>query len=225
MNAFRKPVVAWAFATATMTLAASHAEAAILTDLFNTGVGATGSLLAGGVIDPHYTLISSADPARPGPAAYVVNNGFPIGTWLQNGPDSKWIGPRADAGSGVLPGNYTYRTTFDLDGFDPGSVAISGLWGSDNNGVDILINGISTGQTTTFENFRSGLTAFAITTGFHAGVNTIDFLVHNGTNAANPSGLRVELHGSAQPVPEASTWAMVLVGLSGMALVRVRRRA
>ena len=34
--------------------------------LFGTGVDGTGTLLAGGSVDPHYTLIQSAEPTLPG---------------------------------------------------------------------------------------------------------------------------------------------------------------
>lgn len=206
-----------------LATAAAAAQASILDDLFGTGLSSTGTPLAGGAIDPHYTLISSPDAAFGGPEAFVINNGFPIGPWFANSSTSKWIGARADAGQGNVPGLYTYRTSFDLSGFDPASASITGQWASDNNGVDILINGASTGQTTTFTNFLTGFTPFAISSGFIAGINTIDFVVRNGADTLNPTGLRVELQGTALPVPEPGTWLMALAGLGVMALVRMRR--
>ncbi len=49
--------------------------------LFNTGVGANGTVLASGAVDPHWQLILSADAGFPGPSAIVVNDsGFPDST-------------------------------------------------------------------------------------------------------------------------------------------------
>jgi hypothetical protein len=65
--------------------------------------------------------------------------------------------------------------------------------------VDILINGVSTGQSNT--NQFAGWTPFEITHGFVNGVNTLTFVVNNGSPGAvagsDPTGLRVELWGSA----------------------------
>ena len=72
------------------------ARADLITTLFNTGVDANGNLLPDGVVDPHYRLIRSPDPAYPGPSALVVNDdgtGLVSGPYLANGPNSKWIAP------------------------------------------------------------------------------------------------------------------------------------
>ena len=151
------------------------------------------NLLAAGAVDPHYQLIASADYSYPGPNSWVVNEGYPIGTWLTNGPDSKWIAPRAAQNVGNLPGNYTYRLTFDLTGLDPNAAVISGNWAVDNSGVDILINGTSTGQSNA--NGFGIFTAFVITNGFLSSTNTLDFVVNNAGSTTNPTGLRVELSG------------------------------
>lgn len=83
------------------------------------GVSTTGTLLADGAVDPHYQLVSSADPSYPGPNAVVVNSGvFPMPPWLANGGSSKWLAPRADQNGSHPPGTYTYRTTFNLTGFN-----------------------------------------------------------------------------------------------------------
>ena len=74
--------------------------------LFNTGVNNNDNLLLQGSEDPHWTLVSSADPSFPGPQAFVVlDNVFPIPPWVANGPDSKWIAPQANQSSGNVPGN------------------------------------------------------------------------------------------------------------------------
>jgi hypothetical protein len=135
--------------------------------LFNTGVDNNGVLLAPGAVDPHYTLLGTS-PA--GPTAYVVipspGSPFPIPPWFADGPASMWIGPLANedvfptAANPGYGGVFDYRTTFDLTGFNPATAVITGGWSTDNHGVDILINGISTGFTTSDTQFLSGLSPF-----------------------------------------------------------------
>ena len=67
-------------------------------------------------------------------------------------------------------------------------------------------------------------TAFVIASGFVAGVNTLDFIVHNDYQVGgNPVGLRVEMTGTASPVPlPAAAW-LLLSGLVGFAALGRRR--
>lgn len=162
--------------------------------IFGTGVAADGTLAAGGTVDPHYVLTVSADWEYPGPDAIVLNEGWPVqaGVWLPNGPNSKWISVQASQATGNAEGDYTYQTTFDLTGYDVSKVTISGGWAVDNTGVDILVNGVSTGFAST--GFGT-LTPFTITSGLVAGVNTLDFLINNLPATPNPVGLRVDLRG------------------------------
>src|SRR6266542_4082952 len=163
--------------------------AAPIPGLFNTGVGTNGVLLVNGAVDPHYRLLQSADTSAPGPNVFVVTDTlFPIvtGPWLASGPNSKWIAPQANQSSGNQPGDYEYRLTFDLTGLEPSTAIISGRWTSDNGGPDVLLNGVSTGATSD-------------------GNFTLDFVVNNGAPEINPTGLRVELSGTADPQPPPGT--------------------
>ncbi|MBL0122651.1 MAG: hypothetical protein IPP88_07920 [Betaproteobacteria bacterium] len=73
--------------------------------VFNTGVAADCTLLPGGSVDPHYTLIASAEPSLPGPNA-IVTSQIADGYWIAQGPDSKWIAPSANqAYPGAIPCN------------------------------------------------------------------------------------------------------------------------
>jgi hypothetical protein len=190
--------------------------------LFNTGVDNSNAPLAAGAPDPHYTILAS--PYGPMTPVVVDDSGYPFPPWVANDGDSKWIGRVSSGDSGVLAGDYLYRTTFNLTGLLPSTGMISGKWSTDNNGLDILINGISTGHTTGVADFGS-LHTFAITSGFAAGVNTLDFVLHDGTPGApgGKTGLRVdEIHGSASAVPEPCSLALLAMG--GTPLLRLLRR-
>jgi hypothetical protein len=160
---------------------------------FNTGVDDSGNALPDGTVDAHYKLILNPDSASSD--TFVEDSTlFPIvtGPWVANNAFSKWIGPRTEtsAAAGVegSGGDYIYRTVVDLTGFDPASVVIIGDWSTDNDGGDILINGISTGQRNTAQ--FAAFTPFSISSGFRAGLNTIDFRVNN--SAVGYTGLRVD---------------------------------
>jgi len=111
---------------------------------FNTGVDDNGGVLADYVQDMHYELITSADTRFAGPGTVVVDNTlFPIstGNWLATDQLSKWIAPQGnqdylmDPNNGNAVGNYTYRTTFNLTGYDPELVNLVGQWTCDSVGA------------------------------------------------------------------------------------------
>jgi hypothetical protein len=162
--------------------------------VFGTGTDDNGALLPAGAVDPHYILLTSADPLWPGPDAMVVNEGWPIqaGVWVLNGPNSKWIGPQADQSGvgGNAEGDYVYRTTFNLTGYDASQVRLLGAWAADNTGIDILVNGANTGITSAG---FGGLTPFTIAGRLVAGTNTLDFIVNNLPATPNPTAVRVDL--------------------------------
>jgi len=181
---------AWGFAISSNALV--NVAYRPLPGIFGTGVDTNGALLAAGATDPHYILSVSADGGFPGPNAIVINEGFPIPPWVANGPDSKWIAPMADQAAGNAEGDYTYQTTFSLTGYDVSKVSVLGSWSVDNTGLDILVNGVSTGITS--PGFGSYV-SFTITNGLVAGVNTLDFKMNNAPATPNPTGLRVNLKG------------------------------
>ena len=154
---------------------ASGLHAASISTLFNTGADNRGVLLDSNQVDPHYTVTSSADPDFPGPDAFTLLPGFPVGPWIAEGPDSRWIAPQADQSSGNQPGVYTYKTAFDLAGLDPTSARITGQLATDNGLAAVRLNGSDLAGITSagFTLFSS----FSIPVGspFVARTNTLEF--------------------------------------------------
>ena len=227
MNLLVKKTLAPLTAAACLWAIAVSASAATIPGLFNTGVLDDGTVAASGAVDLHYLLITSADPNFPGPNTYVANP-IPAGLWLANSATSRWIGPAVNqgypTGAAAHPiGDYTYRLTIDLTGLDPATASITGNWAADNNGPFIRLNGVATvGNAAPV--FTS-LKAFTISSGFVAGINTLDFVVRNtSASGSNPTGLRVsDIAGTADVAVVPAPAAGWLLGTGLLWLVRSRR--
>ena len=201
------------------------AQATPITTLFNTGVDSSGTPRPDGTVgDLHYVLFSV-----PGETSDIrirtSVGGYPVPPYIGDNTLSAWIGPNNDASVSGPVGAYTYRTTFDLTGLNPSTAAITGHWSTDNNGLDILINGTSLGFTTSFTSFSDGFSPFSISSGFVSGVNTLDFVVNNG---GGPTALRVQMTGTADTlppgVPEPATVILIVLGMASLALAHQRQR-
>ncbi len=233
---------AW-FVIVACALSAGFARAVTVDTLFNTGVDASGAVLPDGTVgDPHYTLMSVPPAVPPDGSTTDIRirdyatygntlPGNPMWNYVGDSLTSRWIGPNNastyDSGDGTGPhqyyffggpvGNYIYRTTFDLTGFDPMAVSISGRWSTDNYGREMLLNGVNTGNV---NNAEFGVwTDFSITSGFMPGINTLDFVVEN---IGGPTALRVEMTGAAVPLPAAAWCGLGLLGV--MVTMRCHRR-
>jgi hypothetical protein len=185
-------------------------QAISISTLFNTGVDSAGTVLADGTIgDPHYNLISVPGGTTDIRARRAVG-GFPIPPYIGDNTTSDWIGPNNTASVDGPTGTYVYRTTFDLTGLNALTASITGRWSTDNDGIQILLNGVDTGiPPTSFTQFSSGFVSFTILSGFLPGLNTLDFYINNG---GGPTALRVEMSGTASAVPDSGSTILLLGG-------------
>jgi hypothetical protein len=159
--------------------------------IYSTGVLSDGTLLPGGQVDPHFTLVSAPIPAT---SAYVVSQVPPV--YVANTSSSQWIAPSADAYGVQNIGNYDYRETFNLGGLDPASAALQIQIASDNES-QILLNGVSAGVVLAGDFSSSSFSTLhplTISQGFRPGLNTLDVVV---TNEGSATGLQVQVTGTA----------------------------
>lgn len=184
--------------------------------IFNTGVNSAGvgaGGLALGGSDSHYSIGMDMTPFVVTHPAYVANNAT-----------SQWIWGNGLTGFET----YTFTTTFDLTGLNAATAVLNGLWGADNQGLDIILNGVSTGDTllgVVVGNFNQ-LHAFTLESGFIAGLNTLSFVIQNN---GGPGAFRAQFVGTADlassDVPEPGTLALVAVALLAAGALRGRKQA
>ena len=174
--------------------------------LFNTGVNGSGIVLPQQSLEQHYSVSGAAGIAYIVPPVYEPNLGW---AWLPAPAGSAWIGPNSttNTASPDPVGVYHYALQFDLTGYNPADVRISGSWMTDNTG-EMFLNGVSTGFTTNPESYKH-LTAFDLASGFVTGVNTLEFRVLNEFVGPNPSGLCVAGL-TATLVPEPTAFALTI---------------
>jgi hypothetical protein len=194
--------------------AASHAST--VTTIFGTGTDASGNVQSGGS-DIHYT-----SPTAPTTLYY---NGAYQPDDAVGGPGSAWIGADSAFPNPTEHGTADYTVHFTLANIT--DAVLSGMWGADNNGLDILINGNSTGiqlapgdDTSNFNVLHSFTTTLAQSSFFHIGDNTLTFVVSNdgGPGAFRAGNLQV----AATPIP--ASILMLLTALGGMGFLGYRRK-
>lgn len=214
-NKFASTAMRCLYLTLALMMLGTVSQAATITNLYNTGVNNGGVAIGPNLPDPHYSLI-----VQPGSttATTVDDTMYPIPPWVANNAGSRWIGPSDPFADGPT-GNYVYRTTFTLPAnANLSTVNVSGWWGTDNQSIDILINGSSTG------NVSAGFTTlvpFNVSSGFVIGNNTLDFSLNN---AGGPTGLRVDrMVGTYQVIPEPGA-LQIAIPAFGICLAKLQRR-
>ena len=190
----------------------SMVHSAVITSIFGTGLDESGNPLAIGVNDLYYTVNENSGV----PAQTLTNSSY-----IANNSNSQWIWQNTSG----FPGDVTrtFKTSFDLTGFNLSSVEINGAWGTDNQGLDILVNGNSSGINllgVIADNYET-LTSFTINSGFVTGINTLEFIVQDNGGVA---AFRTELSGIGviNSVPEPTIVWLFFSGLIG--IIGLRRR-
>lgn len=156
--------------------------------LVSSGMEDHNTPLSLGSRDPHFVVVEN-DYQQ----AFVINP--PSSTWIQNDENSQWIWENANG----EPVNVirTFRTSFDLTGFDYSTTKINMHVGADNSLLDVHLNGNSVDISLDDPAFTT-LQSFSITEGFQSGINSLDFVVQD---IGEISGFRVDLSGFARPMP------------------------
>ena len=195
------------------------ASATVISGLYSSGVDNSGSLIATGATDTHWTVIAS--PTWNSTANYYNGSAlaYSINQWQtdspnQTNPASQWItmptGDHTEYGAPLgtpvkgTPGWYTYESSFTLPA-NVASVTITGKFVGDNAAV-IKLNGVEASYGTVADGFLP----FTMTSGFQAGTNLVDVFVQNtgepsqAADFPNPTGMQVQLTGeyTLAPVPE-----------------------
>ena len=160
-----------------------------------SGMGANGPL-ASGAPDTQFAL-TCKPPGVTATVPVAIDPSWIPGVWVPNSASSQWIG--ADQFNNAPAGVYCYTMNFNIP-CPPGipiKASLLGQWTSDDWG-GLYLNGQPTGHTVPSVQFPgvgfNGWHPINITSGFVSGLNTLTFYV---TNAGGPTGLRLELTGSA----------------------------
>lgn len=198
----------------TLSIVGTVAQAATITDLYDTGVDNSHNPMPTGSIDTHYYITTDSVSS-----VVVDDTNYPFPAWVANNPGpggSKWVGIQQDSYGRTGP--FTYRTTFTIPAWaNLSSVVVSGMWATDDGLSDIRLNLGSTGNATAG---HSVLVPFNINNAngsFVHGTNTLDF---DFTNAGGPTGLRIDgIRGTFVPEPTSA-----VTGLIGLAMAGAFRR-
>jgi hypothetical protein len=162
--------------------------------IFGTGIG-----FGRGAADTHWEIADiSTDPDfKPRPASVLLK---PVSTYVADASDKgQWISLAAEENN--YPGDcrWTFRTKFDLSGFDARTACIEGQFAVDNYVEEIRLNGrrlpvVDSGEYTRYH-------PILIERGFVAGENTLELVVKNLDNfgqGGNMMALCVQWKGTAR---------------------------
>jgi hypothetical protein len=204
-------------------------------------VDGQGNPLANFATDANYTVTGPGGSYVP----QARTQGSLPNTYLQDNamPGSRWdylVATPGFTGDFFAPsGNFVFRTTVNLDGFDATTAAIRNLMVSaDNATLSVAVNGTTVFTHVPVPNPFIEEFGFVLNVGdvglgaFHAGSNTIDVTIFNGAfltgDAPSPAAFRatgtVEATSTSTAVPEPASLALAVLGGFGMVGFRMRRR-
>ena len=173
-----------------LVVAPANSRAAILTNLFNTGLRPHGPLLASQA-DTHWQIISGSGANTTATNAWDVYREEWPGSWMAQTVFSQWIGPSLHATNPPAASEFRYRTSFDLTGYNCSKVVLLLRAAADDGIAAVLLNDQVTGLS--FTNGPSAWETKQLIGGFQNGTNTLDFVV---TNSGGPTAFRCELSGT-----------------------------
>ena len=223
----------WWCMAALALLYGGEVRAAFVSNLSTGADPVTGSLLPASSADVKYTVTGPGGISFTPlvltqaslPNTYLGDNAMPGSRWdylLFSPTDSSF----------VPSGNYVFRTTVDLTGFDAATAQISGLQVATDNGfLSAAVNGqavFTHDPGTTPEEFTSILPVGDVGRGsFHAGLNTVEFTIINYgfgfSQGPSPAAFRAAGTVDASPVPSPSSLALLLTGALPLLLSKWRR--
>lgn len=167
----------------------------------------------------------------------TLSPGFPSPPWVADDSNSRWLVPVQFGQSNAPPASnpaidYDYQTTFNLSSADLLVAKLSGRWLSDNNTVQIYLNGnlITPGSNSVSNSYTTWTSLTGDGVGFfQTGANVLEFHVLNQPQEYNnPTGFRFE-GGVTTAVPEPASLIMSAVStlmLGGLSWKRrLARRA
>ena len=207
------------------------ASTLVAVSFYATLAGATAIAISGSEHPEAYNAFNNGSFNHPVTVTTIPLNEFNLPAWDSAHP---WMSfNTADQSGGNLPGAYYYWTQFSMSGLILSTADIKGSWASDNNGVMYLNSQIMPAFTLTTSEASAGAigsenssnaTSFELDSGFVEGMNTLMFVVTNGGEIANPTGLMVHIDSAnANPVPEPGTMVLFGAGLLGLAVYSKRR--
>lgn len=151
------------------------------------------------------------------------------GGWVGNVADGQWMGTTSNDGTGAPAGSYTF--SLNIGALIGAAGTLSLQYASDNAVAFSITNGSLSGATQCGAGDPQAVcsTATLSLSGVFAANSTLTATVLNGNTpgvgSSSPMGLLVA--GTADvgaPVPEPSTYAMMVLGGAATLLARVRRR-
>jgi hypothetical protein len=203
----------------------------------STGTNGSGAVLANGAVDP-YWLISVAGGAF-NPAVVLYPSDQCCGMESANTTRAKWINnvtnPNSPNPDGWNNDPYTVvRRTFDLSGYDPTTLSITGVWRAADGVIGAFLNGNLLFTSPLFTASGDQNTGnwgadnpFVVALGsasFNAGVNTLDFQLETLNGVYDGLYLDATVTGQVSTAPEPASIVLVATGLLAIAGVAARRR-